>query len=39
MPFRYGEEMGVWHVGKPYLAFEQRARGGSTARCCVMTLR
>jgi len=23
-PFRYGEEMRVWHVGKPYLAFEQR---------------
>jgi hypothetical protein len=22
--FRYGEEMRVWHVGKPYLAFEQR---------------
>ena len=25
-PFRYGEEMRVWHVGKPYLAFEQRTR-------------
>ena len=24
-PFRYGEEMRVWHVGKPYLAFEQRS--------------
>lgn len=24
-PFRYGEEMRVWHTGKPYLAFEQRA--------------
>jgi hypothetical protein len=23
-PFRYGEAMRVWHVGKPYLAFEQR---------------
>jgi len=23
-PFRYGEEMRVWHVGKPHLAFEQR---------------
>ncbi len=23
-PFRYGEEMRVWHVGTPYLAFEQR---------------
>lgn len=23
-PFRYGEELRVWHVGKPYLAFEQR---------------
>jgi hypothetical protein len=23
-PFGYGEEMRVWHVGKPYLAFEQR---------------
>ena len=23
-PFSYGEEMRVWHVGKPYLAFEQR---------------
>jgi len=23
-PFRYGEEMRVGHVGKPYLAFEQR---------------
>jgi len=22
--FRYGEEMRVWHVGKPHLAFEQR---------------
>jgi nitrobindin-like protein len=22
--FRYGEEMRVWHAGKPYLAFEQR---------------
>jgi hypothetical protein len=23
-PFRYGEEMRVWHVVNPYLAFEQR---------------
>ena len=23
-PFRYGEAMRVWHVGKPYLGFEQR---------------
>ena len=23
-PFAYREEMRVWHVGKPYLAFEQR---------------
>ena len=23
-PFRYGDEMRVWHVGKLYLAFEQR---------------
>lgn len=23
-PFRYGEEMRIWHVGKPYLALEQR---------------
>ena len=23
-PFRYGEQMRVWHSGKPYLAFEQR---------------
>ncbi len=23
-PFRYGEELRIWHVGKPYLAFEQR---------------
>lgn len=23
-PFAYGEEMRVWHVGKPHLAFEQR---------------
>ena len=23
-PFRYGEELRVWHVGKPHLAFEQR---------------
>jgi len=23
-PFRYGEEMHVWHVGKPHLAFDQR---------------
>jgi len=23
-PFQYGEEMRVWHVGKPHLAFEQR---------------
>jgi hypothetical protein len=22
--FSYGEEMRVWHVGRPYLAFEQR---------------
>jgi hypothetical protein len=23
-PFRYGEEMRVWQVGKPYLSLEQR---------------
>ena len=24
-PFAYGEEMRVWHVGKPYVGFEQRS--------------
>ena len=24
-PFEYGEELRVWHVGKPFLAFTQRA--------------
>jgi len=24
-PFEYGEEIRVWHVGKPYLAYTQRA--------------
>ena len=24
-PFEYGEEVRVWHVGKPYLAYTQRA--------------
>ncbi|MGZ8563779.1 MAG: FABP family protein [Candidatus Limnocylindria bacterium] len=35
-PFRYGEEMRVWHVGKPYLAVEQRTwqldDGGAVGR-------
>jgi hypothetical protein len=24
-PFEYGEEVRVWHIGKPYLAYTQRA--------------
>ena len=24
-PFEYGEEIRIWHVGKPYLAYTQRA--------------
>ena len=24
-PFEYGEELRIWHVGKPYLAYTQRA--------------
>lgn len=24
-PFEYGEEIRVWHIGKPYLAYTQRA--------------
>ena len=25
-PFEYGEEIRVWHLGKPYLAYTQRTR-------------
>jgi len=24
-PFEYGEEIRIWHIGKPYLAYTQRA--------------